>query len=378
MSFLRNSLRYIIDHLIYLESFFYSKNKSDKKKILLVRKDGLGDCILFYPTLAAYRKHYSESEITLMMPKWFEPLASLLDDFHFDRVVWFDHISFSRSFSYRRRFLLNLKKQGYNIALYPVFTREPIVEFMIRMADAKEIKITIPESVRSEIARDIYFAEKITGLPLTVSFPVINTTKLPEGKTTAETLIEKHSLDESPFAVIFPGAGATYRIWPADRFSKIIEHITQQGIIAVICVGPKEKKITQSILTSLKNCPNVVDLSGQTDLPTLAHILDRARFYFGSDTGILHLAVALGTPAVALVGSGGYERFFPYGDLQKNRLVYDAEYMKKNPNHIGNWDDAKELPPGKIHPSIENISVEMAKKEIDYMIHFTKQNEKNN
>jgi ADP-heptose:LPS heptosyltransferase len=379
---IREIIKNSIDRIILLESFFHKKKvfatgsagagaNEDKKRILILRKDGLGDCILFYPTLGAYREFYADADVTLILPKWFEPLGSLLDKFHFDRVIWFDHKRFARDFSYRRTFLLDLKRDGYDIALYPVFTRELIGNFMIEMTGALEIKIKVPDRIELELDRDVYFAEQITGRKIAVSFPTIDLMGLPAGKIEAEEFMKKNGLDaQQPYAIIFPGAGAAYRIWPAEHFADIIDYISRQGLTPVICGSPSEKKIAQAILSRMQTSSKAVDLSGQTDLPILAHLLSRARFYFGSDTGILHLAAALGTPAIALMGSGGYRRFFPYGDLQKNRAVYEADYIKNNPQSIGNWDDAKKLAASDIHPSIKNISVATAQKEIDYMIDF--------
>ncbi|MEI6057420.1 MAG: glycosyltransferase family 9 protein [bacterium] len=375
MKTLRNTVRSLIDTIIRCESFFHvTKKKDQKTRILILRKDGLGDCILFYPTLRAYRDFYANAEVTLVLPKWFEPLAHLLDEFNFDNVIWFDHNAFSKSFLYRRSFLLNLKKQSYDITLYPVFTREPIAETIMRISGAQEIKVKIPDNIESELDRDIYFAEQITSKKILITFPTIATSHLPEGKDAAETLIKKHNLAKKPFVIIFPGAGAAYRIWPSDRFASIIDHISEQGFMPVICGSPKEKELAKSIVSLVRHPASVVNLSGQTDLPTLAHILKCAAFYFGSDTGILHLATAVGTPAVALIGIGGHRRFFPYGDLQKNRAVYDANYMNEHSHSIGNWDDAQKIQAGTIHPSIQHITTEMAQKEVDYMLHFVNSN----
>ena len=375
MKTLRNTARSLIDTIIRTESFFYAfKAKGKKKRILIFRKDGLGDCILFYPTLRAYRDFYADAEVTLMLPKWFEPLAQLLDEFYFDNVIWFDHNAFSKSFSYRRSFLLNLKKQGYDTVLYPVFTREKIAETIMRISGAREIKVKIPDNIESELNRDIYFAEQITGKKIAVTFPTIHLSHLSKGKDAADILIKEYNLTTKPFVVIFPGAGAAYRIWPVDRFTSIVDHISDRGFTPVICGSPKEKNLAESIISLVRRPESVVNLSGQTDLPILAHILKRAAFYFGSDTGILHLAAAVGTPAIALMGIGGHRRFFPYGDLQKNRAVYDANYMKEHLHGIGNWDDAQKIPAGTIHPSIQHIATEMAQKEVDYMLHFVNSN----
>jgi heptosyltransferase-1 len=347
-----------------------------------MRKDGLGDCIIFYPTLRAYREYYADAKITLIFPAYFISLAPLLGKDLVDRVVWFDHKRFGSDISYRRRFLLDLKQAGYDISIYPVYSAETIGHFMIKMTGAAERigfgngsslhiytrLISPPEAMRLEIDRDIYFAEKVTGRKIKISFPTIDVRRLPS--ESAGELLAEHSLIGKKYAVIFPGAGAPYRIWPIDKLSKVINYITSKGITAVICGSDKERPLAQKLLSSLKSAgPNamygrVIDLSGKTDLSALAHVLSGAQLYFGSDTGILHLAVAVGTPSIAIVGAGGLDRFFPYGDLGKNRAIIDTtrSYV------TGTWADADTLGAGEIHPSIKNITVEDAEKQIDHFI----------
>jgi ADP-heptose:LPS heptosyltransferase len=389
---LRNCVRLTIDGVIYAESFLHSKPSEKKgdnniKKVLIMRKDGLGDCIIFYPTLRAYREYYADAEITLIFPTYFESLAPLLGKDLVDHVIWFDQKRFGSNFFYRRRFLLNLKWGGYDIFIYPVFSRETIGYFMMKMASASESigfegdiskhgkksekrgtlsytrLINPPEAMKREIDRDAYFAEKVTGQKVTISFPTIDVKKLPHEK--AEVLLAEYNLTNKKYAVVFPGAGASYRIWPVKKFAEIIDYITDKGITAVVCGSNKETSLVKQII-SLTKQKDIIDLSGKTDLPALSHILTSAELYFGSDTGILHLAVAVATPSVAIVGSGGLDRFFPYGDPMKNRAVYD----KTHSYVTGKWIDFDKLKPGEIHPSIANISVADAQKEIDSVIKY--------
>jgi ADP-heptose:LPS heptosyltransferase len=383
-----------IDAIIYAESFFHKRpsQKLDgvhKKRILIMRKDGLGDCIIFYPTLRAYRDYYKNDEITLIFPTYFKDLSPLLGKDLVDIVIWFDHKAFGKSFSYRRKFLLDLKRAGYDVFIYPVYSRETIGYLMMKMTGAHERigfeegisergqkaekkgtvtftrLIKVPEHIKKEIDRDVYFAEQVTGQKGGVHFPTIDVKKLPFAE--AEALLAQHSFIDKKYIVLFPGAGAFYRIWPLEKFAAIVDYSIHAGLTVVICGSEKEKSLAQKIISLSKSgirAGAIIDLSGQTDLASLSHILSRARFYFGSDTGILHLAVALGTPAVAIVGAGGLIRFFPYGDPAKNRAVYD----KTRSYVTGRWLDAHTLAPGEIHPSIKNITVLDAQKEIDSLL----------
>lgn len=367
---LKDLLRNVIDSSIALEARLHSKIQSDKKQILILRKDGLGDCLLFYPFLKDYRRYYKDAKITLVFPSYFKDLSPALSDI--DEVLWFDHKRFSKSFSYRRSFLIGLKHAGFDTAIYPVFTREPIGDLMMKITEAPEIigfdtgardtytkLIKIPDEIKSEIERNALFAKEITGTKSEISFPTIDSEKLQKDK--ANTLLSSIS---KPYAVIFPGAGASYRIWPHDRFSAVIEHLMQKGIQPVLCGSHNEYSLTKNIISMLRDGDrnNVIDLTGQTDLATLAHILSGAQLYFGSDTGIMHLAAAVGTPVIGIIGSGSIGRFFPYGDPKKNIALHNRAFKPT-------WDWSSEKLSGyQIHPSIESITLEMATGAIDSMI----------
>jgi ADP-heptose:LPS heptosyltransferase len=394
---LKNIFRLMIDTLIYAESLFHKKNgpliadNESRRRILIMRKDGLGDCIIFYPTLKAYREYYKNDEITLVFPTYFKDLAPLLLPNPVDKIIWFDHKKFGSSIKYRRQFLLDLKRGGYGTFIYPVFSRETIGFFMMKMTGAREkisfdgdisghgrdsekrglLKYTRlirpPESMKSEIIRDAFFAQTITGHKVPIIFPTIDIKRLND--TLASELAKKNNLYEKKYIVMFPGAGAHYRIWMKENFAAILDYFDSKGFKIVLCGSSKEHELVKGIIAEAKSGSRALDLAGQTDLATLSHILAKSFCYFGSDTGILHLAVAVGTPAIAIVGMGGLDRFFPYGDLRRNRAVYD----KTHAYPTGNWTDAHLLAQHEIHPSIRNITVDDAKREIDSLLQYLSQ-----
>ena len=395
----RDFFRLCIDGLIYFESFFHTKQyaPSDskfKKKVLIMRKDGLGDCIIFYPTLNVYRRYYTNAEITLIFPTYFQSLSPILDTNLIDKVIWFDHKKFGSNFLYRRKFLLDLKRANYDIFIYPVYSRETIGFFMMRMTGAKERigfegdisehgkksekrgtlaftrLIRPPEYMVREIDRDANFVEQITCIKVPITFPTIDINKLP--RTKVNEIMSEYDLVSKKYVVVFPGAGASYRIWPTNKFAQIVNYLIDKNLTVVICGSGNETSLVQGIISSAneqskKNrllVDKLINLSGKTDLATLSHILSGSQFYFGSDNGILHLAVSVKTPVVAIVGSGGLDRFYPYGDPDINRAVFD----KTRKYVTGRWTDFQTLKPGQVHPSIENITVDQAQHEIDQLL----------
>ena len=136
------------------------------------------------------------------------------------------------------------------------------------------------------------------------------------------------------------------------------------GIRPVFCGSMNERKLISSIVTQMKAKDKILDISGMTDLPTILYLLKRSYFYFGSDTGITHLAAAIETPSICLMGGGHFGRFFPYGDLNKNKIVYDYKMTCKGDN----WLCAKDVKNGESAPCVRDIKVDDVKKEIDTMI----------
>lgn len=374
----------IIDTSILFESFFIAKEKHDKRRVLILRKDTLGDYILFYPTLSSYRKRYADAEIMLVISSLFKDMLPLLHDF--EHVIWFEAKKFSTSFLYRRKFLLYLKRKGFDIAVQPTFSREPMGDFMIKMTDAKERigvdgdctastkeekennnsiytkLVTISDDILTELDKNKAIAEEITGLSVSVTFPTIDY-KLFSSQAALQ-IMKDNSLEKDRYVIFFPGSGTRFKVWPVDKFAKIADYFIEKNIIPVMCGSKGEKKLISDIIKEMDNKKGYVNLSGETDLPTMIHLLKNSKCYFGSDTGITHISAAIQVPAICLLGGGHFGRFFPYGDLSKNRIVFDHNMTCKNDN----WLCSKNLKEGESSPCIKNIKVEDAKKEIDILI----------
>jgi heptosyltransferase-2 len=69
-----------------------------------------------------------------------------------------------------------------------------------------------------------------------------------------------------------------------------------------ILVGSKEDAGASAAVARLAG-EGVLDLTGATDLPTLAGLLDLSALAASNDSGVMHLAAALGKPTVAIFGS---------------------------------------------------------------------------
>jgi len=100
---------------------------------------------------------------------------------------------------------------------------------------------------------------------------------------------------DGAFAVIHPFSGSPKKCWPLERYQELARRLPMP---VRWCAGPEER------------LPDAVRID---DLYELACWLATARLYIGNDSGITHLAAAVGTPVIALFGPTGPGVWAPRG-----------------------------------------------------------------
>jgi heptosyltransferase-2 len=103
----------------------------------------------------------------------------------------------------------------------------------------------------------------------------------------------------TPYAVIAPGAAyGSAKQWPVDRFAELCRLLGDKGI-RTVAVGAKGDA---PACRDVARLAPVVDLCGQTDVPTLAAIMAAAAAVVTNDSGAMHLAAAVGARVFAVFG----------------------------------------------------------------------------
>jgi ADP-heptose:LPS heptosyltransferase len=121
-----------------------------------------------------------------------------------------------------------------------------------------------------------------------------------EGNEWVENRLREHDLPrETPFIVVHPGATGDYKVWPPDRFAELIRRLQEStGIPVVLCGGPQDTDAIESVRLNLSHPVIVMNTSAKVE--RLGALLQRATLCISNDSGPRHLAVAVGTPSLAL------------------------------------------------------------------------------
>ena len=115
------------------------------------------------------------------------------------------------------------------------------------------------------------------------------------------------------------GASRAYKRWPLKNWADVAQSLAQEGR-SVVFVGDKTDAASVAQITPTLNS-SFADLSGKTTLRELASVLAACDLLVSGDSGPMHLAVAVGTPVVALFGATHPTRHGPYG--ARNMVLHD-------------------------------------------------------
>ena len=109
--------------------------------------------------------------------------------------------------------------------------------------------------------------------------------------------------------VVHPGSGSPTKNWPAERFVEILRRLRAAGRETVAVLG--EADAAEAVVLA-RELPEVPVLAGLT-LTELAATLAECGAFLGNDSGIAHLAAAVGLPTTALFGPSDADVWAPRG-----------------------------------------------------------------
>ncbi|AKC72505.1 glycosyltransferase family 9 protein [Pandoraea oxalativorans] len=126
---------------------------------------------------------------------------------------------------------------------------------------------------------------------------------------TFHVLCDKFRLEAGRFVIVHAGSRMPSRRWPVERYASIVDKVTRQGYRVILTGGAQEREIAEA-LTARAREP-VVDFCSKTSLGTLAALIAHARLLICNDTGVSHIAAALGTRSVVVACGSDVSRWAP-------------------------------------------------------------------
>jgi ADP-heptose:LPS heptosyltransferase len=149
-----------------------------------------------------------------------------------------------------------------------------------------------------------------------------NVPRLTPGSEARESAVAALGDVEQKLVVLQPGGaenpGATMldKRWPAERYIQLARTLAERGLRPVLTGGPSDVDLCFQIANDIIDLKPVV-LAGRLDIMSSAAVIERAGLYVGADTGMSHLAAAVGAPSIVIFGPTNPLRYAPRGDRVK-------------------------------------------------------------
>lgn len=296
--------------------------------ILIVKLSAIGDVIHTLPSLTALRKLYPEAHITWVVE---EAAAGLVKNHPLLNAVlisrrksWIKYLrkgEFSRPLREMRTFLRELRKRPYDLVIdfHGLLKSALIVLFSggkrklgydsLQELSGLFYNEKIPEDMNKHaVDRYLDFPRHLGAKIAKAQFILPSDNA---AQTRIQSLLEKYHLENKKFIAVNPVAYWETKLWDDEKFAGLADLIKTKLNMEVVFTG-SEKESIEKITTRMQ--AKAVNLAGETTLPELAYLYQKALLLVTTDSGPMHLAAAVGTPVVALFGPTDPQRTGPYGD----------------------------------------------------------------
>jgi heptosyltransferase-1 len=122
---------------------------------------------------------------------------------------------------------------------------------------------------------------------------------------------EKLGQSDQPYVVMQVGAGWGNKCYPPHWWAEVARRLRQAtGLLTQVPIAPGEEDMARQVAGASGGSAHTVEARS---LPLLAQLLRSSRLVMGGDTGPIHLAHAMGTPVLSLIGPTDPARNGPYG-----------------------------------------------------------------
>jgi ADP-heptose:LPS heptosyltransferase len=269
-------------------------------KILVIHTGGIGDLILALPALRIFRGTNPNASLEAMGHP--ERLALIAYDLKIKAVHSMDQAGMSYFYLEKEALPIKLAALFSSFDMILVFGKERgkiLVENLIRVGVKKVLPIpTFPEKNSPAHVAD-FLVRSLRRFKIEGKSPFLPLALSEKALAAGETLWSHWGFGKKDWVLgIHPGSGSPGKNWSTKKFAKVGDWAGQYGKLLLIS-GPARDHV-EEVKKEMRSTRPVV--AENLSLPHLAAVLKNCSAYLGNDSGITHLAAAVGIPVLALFG----------------------------------------------------------------------------
>jgi O-antigen biosynthesis protein len=294
--------------------------RASVRRILVVKLDHIGDCIIALPALRRLKQHFPEARISVLaghatLPIWKveRSVAEVIELNFFHARSGLGTIEVTPPVRQATRQSLHARKFDLAIDL----RKQPDTREMLQLSGATllagfdhqgrfpwlDVALEWDEDVplrpkHGHVADDL--VALVEAVVAHSESDRLGSMKTPEGALPLAPA-ERRRLFSRPLICIHPAAGSPMRQWPAAHFSQLVHLLLQHEHSNVALIGTADdKELASQVLLRVEQSPRVFDFVGRLTLAQLPQLLAGAALFVGSNSGPQHLAAALGVATVGI------------------------------------------------------------------------------
>ncbi|MCC7047231.1 MAG: lipopolysaccharide heptosyltransferase II [Alphaproteobacteria bacterium] len=329
--------------------------------ILVVGPAWVGDMVLAHSLFQVLKRDFPAARIGVAAPAWTLPLLRFMPEV--DEAIALPFRHGDAKLMQRRRVGREIAQRGYDRAIVlPNSLKSALVPFFagiperigyagegraILLTEARRLdKAALPRTVDRFVALGLPAGAAVGDIPA----PHL---AVPAGAVDAALAAVGRQRQEAKLLALCPGAeyGEAKR-WPAAFFAAVARRHLAGGGAVWLFGSPGDRAIAESVRTGCDG--RAVNLAGQTDLAQVVALLSLADAVVTNDSGLMHVAAALGRRVVAVYGSSSPTMTPPMSATARAlwlALPCSPCYQRACP--LGHLDCLRKLEPDRVIAALE-------------------------
>ena len=301
-------------------------NGKDKKRILVLRYRFIGDTILTVPFLRNLRRAEPDAYIVwVVAPGSSEAVKGIP---YVDELLCWDPSTIyaesrgtHRTFGAKADFIKELRAKRFDkVYILKRSLSSAVIAWLTGApkrvgfdTEGRGLILTKKLRYRHDIHEVQNFLDvlRIDGVPVLDDH--LESWEAPEEGREADSLLAAAGVTACErLVVLHPFASMPGKSWALENYVALADRLIGAGYRPVIVGAPVDRSPLERL--SVPFPKETVDLVGRCTLRVTMAVLRRAALYAGNDSGVMHLAAAVGLPLVAIFGPTSSKRFGPWGE----------------------------------------------------------------
>src|SRR5690242_3641232 len=287
------------------------------QRVLVIRLRSIGDTVLATPSLFALKRFLPHAQIDILVEDWVAPL--LANHPHVDNVIELKRGGVTKRMNVAREIRAARYDVVYNLhggTTATFLARATGARYRVGFKTYQYANLhteLVPSPLLLWGQQKTHSVEQQLALLGWTGVPVSDRprTRLgitPDATASVMEQLTQAGLADSKIALIHPAAAFATKRWATENFARVADYVAERGYAPVAIAAPGEAQLIEELLG--QSSVKILDLN--LSLPEVTVLAARSQLFVGNDSGIAHIAAAVGTPSVVIFGSSNIAHWRPW------------------------------------------------------------------